>query len=236
MKILRKFNHLFLLALPLMMWNCDKDEEEPSLMDRFGNMSQEELAYARENWLVAPMQYTNTNDHPASFIIKPNPSPDTQGKYECAGCSSAYLMRFYGENVDGVKLYQRDDFPCKFAEGAYPKCFKILFDEQLKDNGYTTKYYTGTADDLKNAVSKGIPVIALMLYNDKSLHYIPVVGYDETNFYIQDSVDEFRNVTDNEDYNEKREINEFVKMWSIPLESCQRLFIIVHKADPATAN
>ena len=230
---MKKLGYLLLLLLPLVLWGCEKDKEEPSLMERFANMSEEELAYAREHWLVQPMQYTSTNEHPTSFLITPNPAPETQGKYDCAGCASAYLMRFYGENINGVELYRSDSFPCKFAEGAYPKCFKILFEEQLKDKGYTAEYYTGTTEDLKNAVSQDVPVIVLAIYNDKSFHYVPVVGYDDTYFYIQDSVDEFRNISNNKDYNQKLEINKFDAMWNIPLEWCQRLFVIIKKSSPS---
>jgi len=135
-------------------------------------------------------------------------------------------MRFYGEQANGVELFQQSAFPCKHSEGAFPRCFKVLFEEQ---NGhYTTEYYTGTTDDLKNAVSKGIPVIVL-LFNGKTLHYVPVVGYDEDHFFIQDSVEEYRNVEGNQDFNRTVEMGVFDKMWNIPIESCQRLFVRVKK-------
>ena len=196
------------------------------LMAMLGKMTDEQKAYARANWLVAPEAYTNRHDHPSSYIISPNPAPDTQKTYECSGCSSAYLLRFYGESVNGVELFNQPTFPCKHSEGAYPKCFKVLFEEQL--GNYTTEYYTGTTDDLKDAVSKGTPVIVL-LFNGKTLHYVPVVGYDEEHFFIQDSVDDYRNVDDCNDFNRSVEIPVFDKMWNIPIESCQRLFVIVGK-------
>ena len=190
-------------------------------------MTDEQKAYARANWLVAPETYASRHDHPSSYIISPNPTPDTQKTCECSGCSSAYLLRFYGESVNGVELFNQPTFPCKHSEGAYPKCFKVLFEEQL--GNYTTEYYTGTTDDLKDAVSKGIPVIALLLYNGKSMHYVPVVGYDESHFFIQNSVAKYRNVADNSSYNEKLDIATFDAMWNLPIESCQRLFVIVKK-------
>ena len=161
------------------------------LMVMLDKMTDEQKAYARANWLVAPEAYVNQHDHPSSYVISPNPAPDTQSTCECSGCSSAYLLRFYGESVNGVELFNQSSFPCKHSEGAYPKCFKVLFEEQY--GNYTAEYYTGTTDDLKNAVSKGIPVIVL-LFNGKTLHYVPVVGYDVDHFFIQDSVDEYRNV------------------------------------------
>lgn len=196
------------------------------LLNMLNNLTDEQKAYARANWLVTPEAYVNKHDHPSSFVIYPNPKPDTQSGNECAACSSAYLLRFYGEDVDGMTLYHQPTFPCKYDDGAYPKCFKVLFEEQRSN--YTAEYYTGTIDDLKNAISKGIPVIALVS-TGKTLHYVPVVGYDETHFFIQDSVEKYRNAADKEAYNESIEIETFDKMWNIPIESCQRLFVVVKK-------
>jgi uncharacterized protein YvpB len=196
------------------------------LMTMLNSMTDEQKAYARANWLVTPEAYANNHDHPTSYVVNANVAPDTQTGSECAGCSSAYLLRFYGENSDGVALYHQPSFPCKHAEGAYPKCFKILFEEQYKN--YVTEYFTGTTDDLKNALSRGVPLIVL-LFNGKNLHYVPVVGYDESHFFIQDSVEKYRNVADQKAYNRSVDIATFDKMWNIPIESCQRLFVMVHK-------
>ena len=209
--------------------NVQSENQENSLsklMVMLNNMTEEQKAYARANWLITPETFINRHNYPSSYVIYPNPVPDTQAGNECAACSSAYLLRFYGENVNGVSLYQQPTFPCKYSEGAYPKCFKILFEEQYKN--YTAAYYTGTTDDLKDAVSRGIPVIAL-IFNGNTLHYVPVVGYDESHFFIQDSVEKYRNVTDNKAYNERIDIHLFDKMWNIPIESCQRLFVMVNK-------
>ena len=116
----------------------------------------------------------------------------------------------YGETANGVELYHQDSFPYKYEGGAFPRCFKTFFEELHK--GYTTEYYTGTTDDLKDAVSQGIPVIALLLYNRKSMHYVPVVGYDESHFFIQNSVEKYRNVKDNPSYNESLPIDQFDAM------------------------
>lgn len=197
-----------------------------NLMSKLNNMTDEQKDYARANWLVTPETYVSQHDHPSSYVIFPNPMPDTQNGNECAACSSAYVLRFFGEDVDGVSLYHQPTFPCKYEEGAFPRCFKMLFEEQY--NTFTTEYFTGTTDDLKNAVSKGIPVITLV-YTGKSLHYVPVVGYDESHFFIQDSVEKYRNVVGNNAYNESINIDTFDKMWNIPIESCQRLFVMVKK-------
>lgn len=196
------------------------------LLNMLNNMTDEQKAYARANWLVAPEIYDNKHDHPSTYVIYPNPKPDTQNENECAACSSAYLLRFYGEDADGISLYHQPTYPCKYDAGAYPKCFKVLFEEQ--HTNYTAEYYTGTTDDLKNAISKGIPVITL-IFTGKTLHYVPVVGYDDSHFFIQDSVEKYRNVADNKAYNESVDIDTFDKMWNIPIESCQRLFVVVKR-------
>lgn len=185
-----------------------------------------DIGFSRQNWLVEPVKWQNSNKFPEGYINPKAVSPDTQAGNECSGCASAYLLRFYGEPTDGVELFNSEDFPAKFGVGAFPKCFRILFEEQRKD--YSTEYYTGSTDDLKDAVSKGIPVIVLLNYG-RVLHYVPVVGYDKDGFYLQDSVEEFRNVDGNGFYNESLAADSFDDMWNIPLESCQRLFIVVRK-------
>ena len=217
--------YLIMMLLPLLFANCHKANEEPNWIEKFSNLTDEELEYARQNWLVAPMQYTNLNDHPSSYMNANHVKPDTQHGVECAACSSAYLLRFYGETVDGVSLYHESTFPCKFEAGAYPKCFKIFFEKQL-DN-YKTEYYTGSTEDLKNAVSQGVPVIVLLVYEGTEMHYVPVVGYDDEYFYIQDSVEKYRNIADNDSCNERIDMASFDAMWNLPFESCQRLFVIV---------
>lgn len=228
-----------LLLLSMLSWgsaaSAQSQDVKPASQGSFisklnamlSQMTDEQKAFARANWLVAPVEYTSTNSHPPAFMVLPNPAPDTQQTFECAGCSSAYLLRFYGADADGVKLFHQPDFPCKHDEGAFPRCFKVLFEEQY--GGYTTDYFTGTTDDLKDAVSQGIPAIVL-LFSPRGLHYVPVVGYDETHFYIQDSVEDYRNAPGNKDYNRVVDIPTFDKLWNIPLESCQRLFVIVKRA------
>ena len=221
---------LILLVLVFSTSAQAQDQDGGSFLKKMeqmlSQMTDEQKAFARANWLEAPVPYTRKHDHPFAYMVLPNPAPDTQTGVECSGCSSAYLLRFYGEKVNGVELYHQSTFPSKHEGGAYPKCFKILFEQQYKN--YTTEYYTGTTEDLKDAISQGIPVIVL-LFTGQSLHYVPVVGYDDYHFYIQDSVERYRNVPEHAAYNEAIDIAKFDAMWNIPIESCQRLFVVVRK-------
>ena len=136
----------------------------------------------------------------------------------------AYVLRHFGKSVEGIKMYMQKDFPCKFDMGTYPKVFK----KYLEPKGYKVNYYTGTIDDLKNCVSKGTPVIVLLQYPDGVLHYVPVTGYDKSYIYIQESVPRYR--TDNKPaYNEKRTIEEFKKLWAVPIPYSSNLFVEIIK-------
>lgn len=181
---------------------------------------------AMNELLVEPLEYKSSENKnfPSSFIIQKKVLVDNQNANQCAACSSAYVMRFYGLNADGLKLYKK--FPCKFTNGYIaPKGIQEVFAEKKE---FETFFYTGSVDNLKEEVSKGHPVIVLVQYENGSLHYIPVVGYDEENLYFQDSVPANRN-NKTEFYNESISISQFEKMWKIDIPWCTNLFISVYK-------
>lgn len=192
---------------------------------KYQHLKGEKLEYAKENWIEIPQKYKAQGKTPDKCMLsKPDLIPDTQRGFECSACSMAFLMRWYGEEADGIKMFHAEDYPCKFELGAYPKVFKTY----LEPKGYKVKYYTGTLNDIKNCLSKGNPVIVLLIYPKNILHYAPVVGYDEKFIYLQDSVPKFR--TNNEkEYNERRTYSEFLKLWNVPLDYSKHLFITVEK-------
>lgn len=193
--------------------------------ERFQHLTDKEMEYALENWIEVPVKYKAKNVHPESYIINSKGSKvETQHGYECGAVSMAYVLRHFGKSVEGIKMYMQKDFPCKFDMGTYPKVFK----KYLEPKGYKVNYYTGTIDDLKNCVSKGTPVIVLLQYPDGVLHYVPVTGYDKSYIYIQESVPRYR--TDNKPaYNEKRTIEEFKKLWAVPIPYSSNLFVEIIK-------
>lgn len=161
---------------------------------------------------------------PDSYVIPATITADNQDGTQCAACSSAYLLRFYGENADGVELYK--DYPCKNQDGTIdPRGFKQFFSRY---KGYKVDYYRGDTDDLKAAISKGIPqiIFANVDANSSYLHYMPVVGYDKDNFYIQDSLTYTRNSNDSA-YNRKVSIADMEKMRDISVDYYNGLFMTV---------
>lgn len=193
--------------------------------ERFQHLTDKEMEYAKANWIEVPAKYSAKTVHPESYVIARKDSKvETQHGFECGAVSIAYVLRHFGKNAEGIKMYRQKDFPCKFDMGTYPKVFK----KYLEPKGYKVNYYTGTIDDLKNCVSKGTPVIVLLQYPDGVLHYVPVVGYDSKYIYIQESVPRYRN--DNHPaHNEKRTIEEFKKLWNVPIPYSSNLFVEIKK-------
>lgn len=146
----------------------------------------------------------------SKFMIEKKNRVDIQQNVECSAFSSAYVMRHWGVEANGEELYKV--IPNKMKDGyVYPKGILHL----LPQYGFKVKYYIGNLNALKNEVSKGNPVI-VMIKIDKDrrwLHYVPVVGYDEDNIYIAESLDYLVNCKEGH-YNRKVEISEFKKLWN----------------------
>lgn len=144
------------------------------------------------------------------FVIKKANRIDMQSGYKCSAFSSAYVLRHWNIDENGDNLYEL--MPNKMKDGyVYPKGIQSL----LPKYGLRVKYCFGNLTALKNAVSTGSPVIAMIrIRPDKNwLHYVPVVGYDEENIFIAESLEELVNC--NEQYfNRKIPIKEFKKLWN----------------------
>lgn len=144
------------------------------------------------------------------FIIQKENRIDIQCGFECSAFSSAYVLRHWNIEVTGEEIYKI--IPNKMKGGyVYPKGIQKL----LPQYGFRVKYCIGNLNSLKNDVSKGNPVIVMIrTHVDKNwLHYVPIVGYDENNIFIAESLDELVNC-DEKYYNRKVENSEFKKLWN----------------------
>lgn len=151
---------------------------------------------------------------PESYMISEEDNYfDYQETTECAAFSSAYVLRHYGEEADGMKLFET--FPYKvFDGGVAPYGIETLFQER----GYKAQYITnGSIEDLKKEVVKGVPVIVFIRLNEEQVytHYVPLVGYDKEYFYFAESLKEYANCKEEEgiSYNRKTEISTFARLW-----------------------
>ena len=94
----------------------------------------------------------------------------------------------------------------------YPKGIADLF----KEKGFNVCYYSGNLNTLKHDLeNSGNPIIVMIrIQKDKNyLHYVPVVGFDENNIFIAESLAELVN-DNNELYNRKIGNKEFLKLWN----------------------
>lgn len=156
------------------------------------------------------------------FISSPNRT-EVQKNVECAAFSSAYVLRHFGIESEGDELYRR--YPRKLLDGTfYPKAIIVFF----KKLGYSATYLRGNVTTLRKQISRGVPVILLIrVHSDRRfLHFVPVVGYDETHFYLAESLD-FKRNCDEVQYNRKISVNELESLWNTWLPFSRNSYIVI---------
>lgn len=160
---------------------------------------------------------SNSTTVPESYMVEGDNYFDYQPGLECSAFASAYLLRHYGEEADGLTLYE--DFPGRIPEGgAMPNGIEEFFNER----GYEAEFKSdGTVDILKELVSRGAPVIVFIHVEEPyesthNTHYIPLIGYDADYFYFAESLTDYANCKNEKDaaYNRKTEIAKFERLWA----------------------
>lgn len=146
---------------------------------------------------------------PKQYMITSKNRFDYQANNECSGYSSAYVLRSLGVDADGLELY--NEISNKNNDGTVPPQNLVAF---LSENGYSTNLHSGTILQLKHEISKGTPVIVFVRTapEEDYYHYLPIMGYDEENFYAVESL-QFKTNVENEYYNRIISTSDFEKMW-----------------------
>jgi len=150
-------------------------------------------------------------EYPNEFLVKQTSYFEKQGKSECGGYSSAYVLRCLGEDIAGKDNYQQLGY--KFTNGyVMPQALLDTF----HNYGYIVKLYRGDIAELKTRLSKGAPIIVLLGHGKSWQHYVTVVGYDENDIYLYDSNKDTNN---SKGYNRIMSNTEFISQWKnkIPL-------------------
>lgn len=170
------------------------------------------------NRFIPTTPYNKDYTYPSSFMIKDNNNFfDYQPGYECSAFSSSYVLRHYGYNDTGLKLYE--NFPNKLSDGGgvYPQGIISMF----QSRGFDAEMMTnGSIDDLKQEISKGAPVIVYIHVDVDAdsvhyTHYVPLIGYDEEAFYFAESLPYKANYIDKGlSYNRKTDIETFKQLWT----------------------
>ena len=162
------------------------------------------------------------------FLITKLNRIDFQNGKECSAFSAAYVLRHWNIEKHGEDLYKI--MPNKRMDGSvYPKGIVKL----LSQYGFDTTYCIGTINALKNEVSKGTPVIVLIrTYKDANyLHFVPVVGYNQHDIFIADSLKELANCKE-QYYNRKIPIKEFKRLWNtsmLKMPLYRNIYIVASK-------
>lgn len=140
-----------------------------------------------------------------SYLVEDTSYFERQGKNQCAGFTSAYLLRLLGEDITGGEVY--DEISHKFFDGyVMPQGITDYFDE----NNVKSSFYKGTLDTLKARLDGGLPIIALVGRGVHWQHYITIVGYDSENIYIYDTNRDIEGMTQ---YNRKLSNADFLDIW-----------------------
>lgn len=145
-----------------------------------------------------------------SYVVEGKNRIDIQTDFQCSAFASAYVLRHFGIDASGIKLYEK--MPHKMRNGyVYPKGIREL----LQRYGINVNYSRGSLLALKQELQKGHPVIVMIrVRKDKDwLHYVPVVGYDEEYVFVAESLTELVNCQGNS-YNRKIANAEFLQLWN----------------------
>ena len=142
-------------------------------------------------------------------LLKEPNRMDFQKSTECSGFSTAHVLRSYGMEAEGNGIYAKIER--KMKNGAVmPGSLKRV----IRAYGFQADYVKGNLQSLKADISVGKRVIVFIKTKlDKNwLHYVSVVGYDEENIFIAESLHYLTNCK-TEHYNRKLSNEEFMKYW-----------------------
>ena len=147
---------------------------------------------------------------PVSFLLKEKNRLALQRSTECAGFSSAHVLRSFGVEAEGNDMYAR--MPGKLKNGAVlPGKLKKV----LRGYGFKVRFVRGNVDSLKSELAKGNRVIAFVKtrLDKRWLHYVPIVGYNEEEIFIAESLGYLTNCRE-EHFNRRLSTEEFLKYWN----------------------
>ena len=148
-------------------------------------------------------------EYAKEYLLKERNRMDFQKTTECSGFSMAHVLRSFGLEAFGNDIYEKIE--CKMKNGAVmPGVLKRV----IRAYGLSANYVKGDLRTLKADLSEGKRVILFIKTRlDKNwLHYVSVVGYDEENVFIAESLQYLTNCKE-EYYNRKLSNEEFMKYW-----------------------
>ncbi len=162
-----------------------------------------------DGWIIGFAIPAKRRQYKREYMLKTPNRFDYQTSTECSGFSSAYVFRSFGIEADGREFYAK--IPHKIPGGAV---LPNVLRKEITRRGLKARYVKGNLETLKADLSEGKRVIVFIrTRTDKRwLHYVPIVGYDEDNIYIAESMNSLVNC-DGAHSNRKLTNEEFLKFW-----------------------
>lgn len=160
----------------------------------------------------------NNNELESYLIEKNNNYFDYQDGNDCAAFATSYLLRHFGENLQAGDIRKKIKRTFGFV---FPPAITNFF----KEKGYKEISYSGNLHTLKHELTKCNPVIVLINFKNDT-HYAVVVGYDQKNFYLVDSLKENVNVN-NPNYNRMLTEEKFKEVWNTNMLLSSNIYIVI---------
>lgn len=161
----------------------------------------------------------DTSDYPPEFFCRNEKTHiDYQTDGKCASYASAYILRYLGEDIDGEKL-----FPELKRQFGFVSTNSIT--NVFKHHGHQATAYHGNIETLKKQLTHGNPLIVFIRIPGDT-HYAVVVGYDEHNIYLVDSLMENTNTLDAR-YNRIMTTKDFEDVWQNGTLLPNNIYIVV---------
>lgn len=167
-----------------------------------------------------PQSDTITPDFPENYMIQTPNFFEQQGTNQCGGFSSAFVMRHFGQDCSGEDVYNQLDY--KLSSG-YVLPQAIL--DYFSNKQYQITLYQSNLAQLKTRVAQGDPIIILMGQGGSWQHYAVVVGYDEENIYLFDSLKQ--TTENNPHYNRSMTSAYFEQLWNNGLPYFERSCFVI---------
>ena len=166
-----------------------------------------------------PKSDTIEIEYSDTYFVEAKSYFEKQERGQCAGFSSAYVLRILGEEISGNENYER--LGHKFANGyVMPQALLDIF----KEYDYSAEILRGDLEQLKTRLNQGNPIIVLIGHFVSWQHYVTVIGYDEDNIYLYDSN---MDIDNSNGYNRTMTNAEFVSQWENEIPLFEQIYFIV---------
>jgi len=170
--------------------------------------------------ITPPKDKTNETFLPSKYFCETSGNYiDYQTDGKCASFASAYVLRHLGKRVTGcdVALKMKRIF-------GFTSPYSIV--SLMKKSGYNALAYHGTINTLKAQLINGCPIIVFIRI-PRDTHYAVVVGYDEHNIYLVDSMKENANTKDAR-YNRIMKTKDFQDVWKTNTILPNNIYIVIN--------